>query len=347
MPTAHQANALPMGPPAGPAYAFYAARTRDIDEQAALLRGWNQTYDQISAGAFNGSFEEAYLDGIQLFREVTSTSLHQMGMLSAGTVAVGIPLALRGNATFCGQPCDGEQLHVFSGYDAFEFLSPCGLDIAGFVIAEEDLREILPADDAEQIVPAVMTPQLRWVDPGAASRLRRIFADVSSLLTQRPEVMDDPSRVTWMSRDLVGTLVAALTPPLNGHAERVSPAKRAFIVREARELVTQSPDGYASVEDLCRTLDVSRRAIQYSFQETLGITPSAYLRFVRMNGARRAIKHANSVAEAAAAWGFWHFGRFAHDYKAIFGELPSETFRRFHPASAPADNPPASASRKG
>ena len=33
------------------------------------------------------------------------------------------------------------------------------------------------------------------------------------------------------------------------------------------------------------------------------------------------------VGDVAAKWGFWHLGRFAGDYKAMFGELPSETVR--------------------
>lgn len=316
--------------PDGEAPPIHAASTHDIDEQAALLRGWNQTYDQISAGPFNGSFLEAKLDRVQLFREVTSNSLHQTGALAPGTVAVGVPLELRGNATFCGRPCDGTQLHVFSGNDAFEFLSPSGLDIAGFVLTERDLAAALTADELETILPGLARPHLRVADHGAADRMRYIFADVCEVLTQCPEVVHDPVRFCSMSRDVITALVAALAYAQGDGREQIPPARRARIVRDARELVTEDPEGYASVEELCRTLCVSRRALQYSFQETLGLKPSTYLRMVRMNGARRAIKHANSVAEAATLWGFWHFGRFARDYKAMFGELPSEAFRRFH-----------------
>lgn len=316
--------------PDGEVGAIHAASTRDIDEQAALLRGWNQTYDQISAGAFNGSFIEAQLGRVQLFREVTSNALYQTGALAAGTIAVGVPLALRGNATFCGRACDGMQLHVFSGHDSFEFLSPSGLDIAGFVLTERDLCAALTPDELESIVPTLARPHLRAADYGAAERMRRIFADACEVLTQSPDVVHDPVRFASMSRDVIAALVAALSHVQDGRLETIPTAKGALIVRHARELVTHGPDGYLSVEELCRELGISRRALQYAFQETLGVKPLTYLRAVRMNGARRAMKQARSVADAATLWGFWHFGRFARDYRAMFGELPSEAFRRFH-----------------
>ena len=49
---------------------------------------------------------------------------------------------------------------------------------------------------------------------------------------------------------------------------------------------------------------------------------------VLYNRVRRALGEAQSVTEAATRFGFWHFGHFATEYRALFGELPSETFRR-------------------
>jgi AraC family ethanolamine operon transcriptional activator len=34
------------------------------------------------------------------------------------------------------------------------------------------------------------------------------------------------------------------------------------------------------------------------------------------------------VADIAIRWGFWHMGQFARDYRAMFGELPSETLKK-------------------
>jgi AraC-like DNA-binding protein len=35
-----------------------------------------------------------------------------------------------------------------------------------------------------------------------------------------------------------------------------------------------------------------------------------------------------TIAEVAYRWGFTHLGRFAHDYRARYGESPSITLRR-------------------
>jgi AraC-like DNA-binding protein len=34
-----------------------------------------------------------------------------------------------------------------------------------------------------------------------------------------------------------------------------------------------------------------------------------------------------SVEQVARRWGFTHLGRFAHDYRVAFGQLPSATLR--------------------
>ena len=62
------------------------------------------------------------------------------------------------------------------------------------------------------------------------------------------------------------------------------------------------------------------------------MTPVRYLKVRRMNGVRRELNAAAgglaSVAEVARRWGFSDLGRFAGEYRSLFGELPSETLRR-------------------
>ena len=77
---------------------------------------------------------------------------------------------------------------------------------------------------------------------------------------------------------------------------------------------------------------VSTRALQTSFRRFRDTTPMAYLRLIRLELARaelaKAGQQGGSVATVANAFSFGHLGRFARDYYARFGELPSHTLQR-------------------
>ncbi|HSI51777.1 MAG TPA: helix-turn-helix domain-containing protein, partial [Ideonella sp.] len=86
-----------------------------------------------------------------------------------------------------------------------------------------------------------------------------------------------------------------------------------------------------SVPQLCEALHVSRRTLQYAFEDEAGVSPLAYLRSVRLNGVRRLLRDPHqsmSVQDAAAHWGFWNMSQFASDYRRQFGESASQTRSR-------------------
>jgi AraC family ethanolamine operon transcriptional activator len=310
--------------------ALHFAETHDIDEQAALLRGWNQAYTQMSSGAFAGSITEVGLAGAQLFLEETNNALYQLGGLPRGLLAVGIPIRCSGLATFCGAPCQGTAVHVFSGRDGFEFHTPGGLIMAGIVLSDDMLASALSSDEQEAVLPSLGYAHLRRVADDKGQALRQLFADVFGMLHAQPHLTDNNALLETLRQAMVSSLAQALIDDRLANEPLIVPSRRWHIVASAREHIVDHPDTSFTVADLCRLLGVSRRSLQYCFQDVLGLGPAAFLRNVRLDGARRALKTGHSVTEAATLWSFWHFGRFAHDYKAMFGELPSETFRRYN-----------------
>jgi AraC family ethanolamine operon transcriptional activator len=72
-------------------------------------------------------------------------------------------------------------------------------------------------------------------------------------------------------------------------------------------------------------LGVSARTLHEGFRAVFGMSVQRYLRMRRLSLARSALRRGELVKRAALANGFWHLGRFAGDYRAVFGELPSET----------------------
>jgi AraC family transcriptional regulator, ethanolamine operon transcriptional activator len=69
------------------------------------------------------------------------------------------------------------------------------------------------------------------------------------------------------------------------------------------------------------------------FRDLIGLSPMTYLKIRRLHGARRELKVARlmgrNVFDIPSNWGFWHMGHFSRDHKALFGESPSETQRRW------------------
>ena len=57
----------------------------DVDEHAANLGKWNQSYDQLSPGSFQGTLSEIWIGNMQIFREVTTQALIEQGLAWAGT----------------------------------------------------------------------------------------------------------------------------------------------------------------------------------------------------------------------------------------------------------------------
>jgi AraC-like DNA-binding protein len=104
------------------------------------------------------------------------------------------------------------------------------------------------------------------------------------------------------------------------------------VIREATELIDHRYAEPLTVGDMATAVTRSVRSIEDSFQRYLGVSPMAYLRQVRLNHARAALRAADpletSVASVARSCGFTHPPRFAAYYFQQFGVYPSADLRR-------------------
>jgi AraC family ethanolamine operon transcriptional activator len=307
--------------------------TKDFEEQAVLLEGWNQGYAQLSSGGFEGYVSEMRFDNMHLFIEYSSQRLFQNGLLPEDNVAVGVPLQFSGNGLFCGSACNHQSMHIFSGKDGFEFFSPTQLVMAGISVKRDTLLNTLNAEDAELAVHHISQANLLPIDNTKTSAVRDFMTGAFAMINQNPQLLNNKKNRTSLSKSVISLLTECLVDAPDSkdkalqHAAMTN-AKCCNIIAETRELVRNNVDTPISVAEVCLQLGISRRTLQYCFQNLLNTTPMAYLRAERLNGVRTMLRTEKSVTEAAAHWGFWHFGHFAQEYKKMFGELPSVTFKR-------------------
>jgi AraC-like DNA-binding protein len=102
------------------------------------------------------------------------------------------------------------------------------------------------------------------------------------------------------------------------------------VLRAATRIIEERAAQDVSLADLSRACLVSPRTVQYAFRRHLGCTPTGYVRRVRLDLARQALRDGSvtSVGDVAARFGFFNPGRFAADYRLVFGEYPRETLLR-------------------
>lgn len=308
-------------PHAAPQDASWCARTHvstDVDEHASRLTGWRQAYDQLGSGGFVGRLDEAVSDGVQLFRERTSQQLRQRCEVWQGALWCGLTVVDDGSRL------DGRQVGahsvMVSGEDGgFELVSPAGHDIVGFVVSREALRAHAP--DVE-------LPPAGGAGWWSADPVRRQAALVHARAILVLAEAGAPCDLRTAMLDVVAGLLASRGPE---RRERGNASSRRRLVVLTHELVERRPDEPPSVPELCQALHVSRRTLQYAFEDEVGVNPIAYLRSVRLNGVRRTLREGGgglTVQRAAAHWGFWNLSAFAADYRRQFGERPSETLAR-------------------
>jgi AraC family ethanolamine operon transcriptional activator len=122
-------------------------------------------------------------------------------------------------------------------------------------------------------------------------------------------------------------LLEALGAPEAGEERPDSPASRRLAMKRAREFIRENLRRAPTVREVCERSGFSWRTLDYAFREQIGMTPQGYLRAVRLDELRRLLRSRayERVSEAANDCGFWHMGKLAADYRAQFGELPSET----------------------
>ncbi|HEX6885996.1 MAG TPA: helix-turn-helix domain-containing protein [Planctomycetota bacterium] len=134
--------------------------------------------------------------------------------------------------------------------------------------------------------------------------------------------------------DSVVDALGALSHPPDAERRALHAHVRTQTVLEAQRLLRARLDEPYDSARLCRALDYPERTVELYFRQTLQISPQAWHRKARLHRARRLLMEAGagaggrSVSDVALLCGFDQLGRFSVEYRRLFGEKPSETFRR-------------------
>jgi AraC family ethanolamine operon transcriptional activator len=306
--------------------------SHDATEAATRLRAWDQQYEQITTGPFEGFTTDVWLGPLQLFRERSNQIVYEAGRPWPGSVTFGVTLGAQGVSRFCGRPLGAHEVLVLGPATELDLLTAAKLDIVGIAVRNDWLF-----DHAADLPSSAASPEalgsLRTVllKPSSAAGLKSFLSGLFEQFALNSEVLDSESLRRVLRDQILTNLLDAVTDKDDGHRLPPRHQQQRRLIGRAKALALESGDTPVTVAEICRQLRVSRRTLQYAFEQVLDTSPVHYLRLVRLHAVRRALRSTRreelSVGDAAVRWGFWHLSHFAADYRRLFGCCPSETPR--------------------
>lgn len=300
-------------------------KTNDLDQQAENLTNWLQEYDQMSTGTFSGRVDKLSNKNLHVFKEYTNRALHQHCQIWSDAIWFGIPIEKNEAVRINGENLSANALATRVGDDCFELNTPEDFNIYGIVLDNSYLNQIAELQGIELRELGVFKTPVMEVDSNRLESLKYCLSEV---------VSDKTSNMSSNIKEdiLISNLLQAIPKETQYKKHKPSYQHRKQVVERVKDYLHSRQNLPVTITELCQIAFVSRRTLQYSFESILGYSPLYFIRMTRLNQVRRALKNASedsSVNEIAEFWGFTHAGQFGSDYKKLFGELPSETLRRF------------------
>jgi AraC-like DNA-binding protein len=230
---------------------------------------------------------------------------------------------------WCGAEIHSGRLAFGRSSTEIDCVVPAGSHHVAALVPEDLARTYL----GEALASKLLASERRHLvcRPNVGKALIELVHRLVEEYLEQPELLTDQALCKAIETELMDILFQAVdTGEYRVGRVPMRRRRQAFLraVEYAEHL--RRPIGIAELE---AATGVSRRVLELAFQETLGVTPITYLRWSRMHGARAELGAADRdsvrVADIRARWGFSEPGRFAVDYRRLFGESPSATLRTY------------------
>jgi AraC-like DNA-binding protein len=205
-----------------------------------------------------------------------------------------------------------------------------GTTALNIILSGDELRRHLGALVGEPLQPPLEFATYLSLRESWGRGLAR-FARLAVAELQRPQSILAPPITARPFREFVMTVLLLHQP--HNHTEALRRLERPLAPRDVKRVIDYIEaklDAPIGLSEIVAATGVPGRTLIKHFHDFKGTSPMRYLRSMRYEKVREALRAAEpeeSITEIATRCGFSHMGRFSVEYRKRFGESPSQTLR--------------------
>jgi AraC family ethanolamine operon transcriptional activator len=309
-----------------------ALETDDLDELGAAFGRWDQRFEQLGAGRFQGRLRFADLGGVQLLCVETNRVVRTRGSRPADSFVFSPVTTEIAGSYWRGRTLAPGMVNVLAPQAEMDHRT-CPDYRTDALVVRRDLLEQFAATLIGVGLDRLLCGN-RALDIGVehAVKLAGMFREATLRLVPRPDGERSPPPDPVEPSELVTVLLGTLATGRVVDPYRTTAGQRIAVVRKVEEYVRAFSEDRIGVLQLCALAGVSKRTLHYAFLEVTGGTPKDFVKLIKLNAARRDLlaigPGPGHVEQVARRYGFNRPGNFAADFRRLFGELPSRYIRQ-------------------
>lgn len=287
--------------------------------------GWQIEWIQLRPGPVSHSAMRVEIGSESYTVLQTSSAGVLRGKTAPGCRALFIALPSATPLRAGAHPIGNDTRFVLEPSSPLDLYLPEGGGVMIFAVFVEHSSAVADTAAAER-------QRFSRLDAAQTARVAK-FLDSVEQLRAMPAAARLESDFSRRLREQLRSTTAALFRDLQPSREPPrEPLQRHAAVIRACEFIDGHLREPIALADLCAASGVGTRALEYGFHDFYQLGPMAYVRNLRLCRVRHDLLNAagknESVSRTARSWSFTHMGQFSHDYRVLFGEMPSATLTR-------------------
>lgn len=302
----------------------------DIDQIKEILSSWDIEFSQLEKGKLNSNLVTLSNNHFNAFNVTFNKAVLQNGSSPRNMITFAIPHNNSTNFFWRGKCIKENNICVFPIDGDIDTESKSGFDVYGLLFEIETVERACEKLNFPNLFDTIRQTDVFEISNLSLAHLRSLMNNIFSQSENRMNILSSSKYINDMENHILYKVLVAIESHMNPHNPSVEKFRdEAF--KKAKTFIIDNIDERLTIKNLVKEIGVTERTLERAFQERLNITPQSMIKSVKLNKVKKELTSVSFkksiISDVANQWGFWHMGKFAKDYRQLFGELPSETVK--------------------